>query len=445
MTDGSQSTGFHGIGRVRSSLRRFWSPRGGAAVAMGGAVLALAMLGLEGEPQGADAQTVAFPPSAAVDGVGRHPATSLEPGAVMPVIVLTARYADGYQVEQRHAGVVAARRSSTLGFARSGLLSAVEVNEGDRVSEGSILARLDTQKLQARAAELRSQISESRNRLDVATISREQMAAGKARSDALAKKEWVSKKSHDNTVYDHRKAVAERAAAESAVRHAEATLTSLQVDLDQSVLVAPYAGTIVGRRVDEGAAVTAGEAVLDLIESGTVEFRVGVPEKTAATLEVGAEYLAVVGGQKTPSRLLRLLPQVDASTRTVTAIFALPETQSPPLSGTLGYLITRRTLDESGFWLPLAALTDSRRGLWAAYVVEPEDGTDGATLVGTLSRRDVQMIHMDGDRAFVTGVLRRGEKVVAEGVHRLVPGLRVQAVADASARLGATPAAAVGQ
>lgn len=445
MADASQPTEFRAIRWVSSSLRRFWSPRRGAALVMGGAVLALAVFSFESEPQGEGDKTLPLPPSAALNAAGGHPAAAPELSSAMPVSVLTARHEDGYQVEQRHAGVVAARRSSTLGFARSGLLSAVEVNEGDRVTEGSILARLDTQKLQARAAELRSQIAESRNRLDVATISREQMATVKARSDALAAKDWVSRKSHDDTIYDHRKAVAERAAAESAVGYAEATLASLQVDLDQSVLVAPYGGTIVGRRVDEGAAVTAGEPVMDLIESGAVEFRVGVPELTAVPLEVGGDYLAVVGGQKTPCRLLRLLPQVDTSTRTVTAIFALPETQAPPMSGTLGYLATRRTLDASGFWLPLAALTDSRRGLWAAYVVEPEDGTDGSTPVGTLSRRDVQMIHMDGDRAFVTGVLKPGEKVVADGVHRLVPGLRVQMVADASAGLDATPAATVGQ
>lgn len=444
MVDTSWLTGFRDTRWVRSSLRRLWSPRRGVALVTGGGVLALAALGFQ-PGQGADVQAFSAPQSAAQNAVGRPSTAAPEPSHVMPVMVFTARHDDGYQVEQRHAGVVAARRSSALGFARSGLLSAVEVNEGDRVAEGSVLARLDTRKLQARAAELRTQISESRNRLDVATISWEQTATVKARSDALAKKEWVSKKAHDDTVYDHRKAVAELAAAESAVHHAEATLASLQVDLDQSVLVAPYAGTIVDRWVDEGAAVTAGEPIMDLIESDAVEFRVGVPEKTAATLDVGAEYLAVVGGQKTPSRLLRLLPQVESATRTVTAIFALSDTLPPPLPGTLGYLISRRTLEESGFWLPLAALTDGRRGLWAAYVVEPEDGADGSPLVGTLSRRDVQMIHVDGDRAFVSGVLRRGEKVVAEGVHRLVPGLRVQAVADASARLGATPAAAIGQ
>lgn len=46
-----------------------------------------------------------------------------------------------------------ARRSS-LGFERGGLLQDVEVDEGDRVTEGMIVARLNTRELESRRAEL---------------------------------------------------------------------------------------------------------------------------------------------------------------------------------------------------------------------------------------------------------------------------------------------------
>lgn len=420
MIDVFRRTKFLGEYLCRFVPRRLRSWRRGGAVLLGGAVV-LAVLGWQ-EP----------------DQAGTSLAAAPDPIEFLPVTTIKVHRQENYQVEERHAGVIAAQRLSSLGFARGGLLSTVEVNEGDRVVEGQLLARLDTRSLETRAAELRSGLAESRSRLEVASVNREQMVSDEFRSGVLAKKDWVSKKAHDDTVFGRRKAVAERAAAENAVRHVEATLASLQVDLDQSVLIAPYAGTIVTRRVDEGAAVTAGEPVMDLIESDVVEFRVGVPEKIAATLRVGTNYVAVVGDQKTSCKLLRLLPQVEPSTRTVSAIFSLPEVSSPPLSGMLGHLLTSRTIDTPGFWLPLAALTDSRRGLWAAYVVEPgaAAAAAGSPLVGILSRRDVQLVHVDGDRAFVTGVLRDGEQVVADGVHRLVPGLRVQAGEGGPAQLG---------
>ncbi|MGE4277958.1 MAG: efflux RND transporter periplasmic adaptor subunit [Magnetospirillum sp.] len=356
-------------------------------------------------------------------------------GAAIPTAVVVAQGQTGYVVAEKHAGTIAARRLSALGFARGGLLRVVEASEGDRVAAGQVLARLDTRALEAKAAELRSALAESRNRLEVANVLREQTASVENRSSALARKDWVSKKAHDDTVYDHRKAVAERAAAESAVRHAEAGLASLQVELDQSVLVAPYAGTIVARRVDEGAAITAGEPVLDLIESEAVEFRVGVPERTAAGLKEGTSYPVLINGVETSCRLLRLLPQVESSTRTVTAIFAVPSMNAPPLSGTLGHLVTRRSLDLPGFWLPLSALTDSRRGLWAVYVVEADNTASDAT-TGVLSRRDVQLVHVDQDRVYVSGTLRDGERVVVDGLHRLGPGMRVQTVlATADSRI----------
>ena len=48
-----------------------------------------------------------------------------------------------------------------------------------------------------------------------------------------------------------------------------------------------------------------------------------------------------------------------------------------------------------------------------------------------LERRPVQVIHAEADRAFVSGTLVEGDRVVASGVHRLVPGARVRPVPSA--------------
>lgn len=358
-------------------------------------------------------------------GPGREPAVDTTPDlSSVPVVTVVARLLDGYEVEERYAGQVAARRTSSLGFSRGGLISRITVEEGDKVAAGQTLASLDMRVLEARMVELETELDERRSNLAAATERMNLAATIESRRVQLARQDFVSQESFDAAVTSHKVAIADRNAAASAIRRVEASLSSLDVDLALSQLTAPYAGTIVARHVDEGAAVTAGQAVVDLIETGVLEFRVGVPVATAVTLTVGAGYVGVIGGREVQCRLTGVLPQVDAETRTVTAIFALPVDDKAPLPGQIGHLQVARTLATSGYWLPLAALTESHRGLWAAYVLEPD--LDAAAGIGTVSRRELDLLHVDGDRAYVTGVLRDGERVIADGVQRLVPGMRVR-------------------
>ena len=63
-------------------------------------------------------------------------------------------------------GVLKASRTSELGFERSGRLIAVLVNEGDRVTEGTVLAKIDVENLTAKHQELKAQRSAAQSLLD---------------------------------------------------------------------------------------------------------------------------------------------------------------------------------------------------------------------------------------------------------------------------------------
>lgn len=347
----------------------------------------------------------------------------------LPVTVVVTRRSEGYRIESRYAGRVVARRRSAIGFSRGGILQRIDVDDGDPVTMGQALASLDTRTLQAKAAELRAELDHSRAMLDVATARGEQAAALAKRRTALARKDFVSREAFEDAHFGEQIAAAERAAAQSAIRSAQATLDALQVDLDLSLLTAPYTGTVVARRLDEGSVVAAGEPVLEIAETDEVEFRVGVPVAVLSALTVGEDLRCVVADRETGCRLRRMLTTVDPETRTVTVVLTLPPDGPPPRPGDLGHLLLDRPVTSAGFWLPLAALTEGRRGLWAAYVVE---GTGPDADTGQVSRRTLQLVHVDGDRAYVTGVLRDGDRVVADGTHRLVPGMRVVVPAGAA-------------
>jgi hypothetical protein len=115
------------------------------------------------------------------------------------------------------------------------------------------------------------------------------------------------------------------------------------------------------------------------------------------------------------------LPVRDRNTRSVDVALILHVPLNGIRPGDLARLEITRRIDEPGFWLPLAALTESSRGLWAVYVA---NGSDGET--GVIERRELEILHQETDRVFVRGTLASDDRVVVAGIHRLVPGQSVQ-------------------
>jgi len=338
---------------------------------------------------------------------------------------LSVQVLDGYEVAEIYAGRVVSRRSSSLGFERSGQLESVSVDEGDRVAGGDVLAQLDTRRIEAKIAELKAELERSQAQRQETEI-RFQLAETTAnRNRQMVTKKQVSPQTYDESVFEEKARSAQLAAADAQVRFVAATIKVLEVDLERSTLRAPFAGAILSRWADEGTVVGVGERILRLIEDQKLEVHVGVPAQATAGLTQGQTYEIEIGGETQEARLRTLLSEIDSSTRTVTAIFELASATKTARVGELARLKMIARTEATGFWLPISALAEGRRGLWSAYALEP-DGTDPT--VRKVSLRELQLLHSDENRAFVRGTLRNGEVVVSSGLHRLVPGQWVRMV-----------------
>ena len=203
-----------------------------------------------------------------------------------------------------------------------------------------------------------------------------------------------------------------------------AQLDALEVDLDKSSLKAPFNGRIAKRHLDEGTTVAAGDAVLSLLETATLEVRVGVSPRVASQWSPGdAAILRTLDDMEVNATAKTVLPQRDARTRTVDVVFALKEAPLPLRDGDLLELQVDREITETGFWLPRTALTESARNLWGAYVAVPdEDWKDASQPIHRLDRRHLEVVHLEGDRVFVRGAISDGDQVVIGGLQRFVPG-----------------------
>ncbi|MGJ3261932.1 MAG: efflux RND transporter periplasmic adaptor subunit [Salinarimonas sp.] len=339
----------------------------------------------------------------------RTPVARAEP-APLPVSVTRLARESGYEVEDRFLGRLEPARAADLAFERPGLVVAVLVEEGDVVAAGAPVARLDVAALEAERTRLLAQRDQIVAALDLARRTLE-------RQEALGDAGHASTQRLDE---------ARLSAAVEAARADEiaAAIARLDVDLDKSTVRTPFAGTIAARSVDEGAVVAAGTPVVSLMESGAPRARIGLSPEAASGLAPGDRARLVIDGASVPARLVALRPDLAPATRTVTALFA-PERPPAAAFGATVELRLPRRVQAPGYWLPVAALSEGRRGTWSVLVAEPSaDGPpDGAP--ARIVREAVEVLHVADERAFVRGTLKRGAALVAGGAHRVAPGQAV--------------------
>lgn len=341
--------------------------------------------------------------------------SSDEPAAerTLPVRVVRTATADHFTIDERLAGRVVSRRSGELGFERAGRIERVLVDDGDRVDEGALLAELDTRELRAQRRELAARLESTRAQLELAK-------ATVGRQTGLHDAEYLSPQRLDEAVANERSLTAQLAADRAALQR-------IEVSLELSQLRAPYPLVVADRRLDEGTVVAPGEALMVVQEDAPQRVEIGVPPQLAATLRPGDAYTIETDEGTLRATLDTVIPRIDTATRTQTAVLFVDEGEPRVADGALARVRFPRRVEARGSWVPIGALAEGRRGTWVAFAVVADD--DGADRI---ERRQVEAIHSADERVFVRGTLRDGDRLVVDGLHRLVPGLRVRVQDDAA-------------
>ncbi|MCU0227172.1 MAG: efflux RND transporter periplasmic adaptor subunit [Bryobacterales bacterium] len=384
----------------------------------------------------------------------------------LPVESLRLQQVDTLEVVTRYSGAVEAGRSAQLAFERPGRIVQVLVKEGEWVATGQVLAQLDLAELDVQRLQAESQLAqaEALEREFTAGPRRELVAGARAqvneaqeqlrllelqlqRRQDLLRREAISREEFDTfatqvsaqaaRVELVRQRLGELEAGtrveqldgqRAAVSLARARVQELRILIGKSSLRAPFPGRIARRNLDEGAYVNPGTAVLELLESNALEIRVGLPAEQLAAARAGQDYPILIQGQRYPARLQRVLPELDAVTRIVPVLLDVPVgARDAALPGMLAHLELPRTLKGPGYRVPLAALTRADRGLWACFAIVEGDAPGAPRRV---ERREVEILHSDGDFAYVRGLIAEGEQIVAGGVNRVTDGQRVVVVKE---------------
>jgi RND family efflux transporter MFP subunit len=320
----------------------------------------------------------------------------------------------GYTATRAFVGSVRSSSRVHASFDLSGRVTAVLPDDGAAVDSGARLAMLETDRLEARRGELMAAAESARAALSQRRNAAERLERTR-RLDADAVGELALDDARDGV-----------RAARAELERVEQQLARLELDIEKSVLRAPFDALVERRHVDPGAVVSPGTPVLTLLERTGREARIGISPAAAERLETGGRYPIATGAAIRAAKLLRLLPSEDARLRTVEAVFRFDDDESAPRPGDLATVEVEVDFAGSGFWLPLQALTASVRGLWAVYAVVPKHDLPGAA-THVLERHEVEVLHERDSRVFVRSSLPDGARVVTTGVQRLTPGQAVRA------------------
>lgn len=314
-------------------------------------------------------------------------------------------------VSRAFQGQVEPAQTVQLAFQQSGEIENLNVDEGDTVNAGDLIAQLETRILDAE----RTRLQASRRAIE-AQVELAELTTG--RQSALRERGFASQQQLDSA----RLGLAD---LEARIAEIDASMTRIEVQLSQTQLIAPFDGVVATRLADEGTVASVGQPVLELLQDSAPIFRVGVDPQLAGDVATLQDAVISINGVDYPASFVGFRPDLDRQTRTRTALFQI-ET-SDPVYLDAGTLTLTPVINQPGYTVPLAALQDGVRGLWTVLSLTPEQGGD-THIVGLEA---VEVLHIEGDIAYVDGTLRGEPLIVSAGVHRLVSGERVMIVQGA--------------
>ena len=325
------------------------------------------------------------------------------------VAVMRVAPETGYDVTRRFTGQIEAAARTDLGFELGGRVTEVLVEEGDVVAAGAVLARLDTSALIPERAALEAELAAVAADAELARLTL-------ARNDALTERGFRSVAAQDEA----RLALARAEASMAALR---ARIAGVDVRLEKSVLTAPFTARIGARLADPGQTVGVGQTVMVLFDAAPAQARVGLPPDLADDLSVGQAVTVDMGGTVLAATIRQIRPDLDPSTRSRSVVLALEPGVDPVLGDTVALFLTQR-VEDPGFWAPLSSLREGVRGSWSVMAVEATPEGD------RMLPAAVEVIHTDGARVFLRGMLPPGARIVAEAPDRVAPGQIVLAQAE---------------
>lgn len=316
------------------------------------------------------------------------------------------------------------------------------VQQGDAVGRGQVLARLRVSDYAAKVDQASGQLAQMRASLatSIKQIEEAEVGAEKARLDferaqalfatqSMTKSEYDAAKSQ-NDLYRAKMETArsQLAVIKAQIAAAEAGQAAATITRNDTVLRAPLGGLLLQRSVEVGELISPGKSAFVLADTSSVKAQFGVPDLDVQSLKPGGTLsvtLDALPGKEFTGQITSISPSADQKTR----LFEVEVTIRNPGGLLKVGMIASLTLaaaphTEAVAVVPLNAIVRSkdRPDEYALFVIEDQGGKPRGRL------RSVMLGDAYGNRVAVKNGVSVGDRVITSGGGRLVDGEPVQVI-----------------
>jgi RND family efflux transporter MFP subunit len=308
-------------------------------------------------------------------------------------------------------------------FARaSGYLAKREVDIGDRVVEGQLLAEIVAPELDHQISQAEATLGQLKAALQQAEANRQLAQVTWDRDSPLVSKGWLT--AQQGTV-DTQTLKAREAAVDVAQANVVAEEAQVQVLHQQKIyqrVVAPFEGVITQRNVDIGSLVqadaTSGTFMFTIMQGNVIRTQVFVPQDQAFGLEPGIEavvHVPEIPNRSFPGKVTRIANALQPGSRTLLTEIDIPNpdgTLSPGIYCTIELHIPRKT---PSFKVSADAIIFNEAGLQVAVAEN-----------GVVHLRKVTIVRDLGKEVEINSGVKGGDQVILNPAVDLPDGSKVR-------------------
>lgn len=335
-----------------------------------------------------------------------------------PSQMVTLLNASGYVVAQRKAAV-AAKITSQLVY--------LGVEEGSRVKEGQVIARLENKDAEAARDRAKAEVEAAKHRLQEAQAEQKVAQLAYQRKKQVVDRGFVSELEYDEAVARYSRAQDAVAARQAELRASQAALAEAEARVSYAAIQAPFDAVVLTKDADVGdiitplgAAANAKAAVVTIADMDSLQVEADVSESNIEQVKVGQPceiQLDALPDIRFRGKVHMIVPTADRSKATVMVKVAFVDKDRrilPEMSATVAFLSQQVAQSEQPFTAIPASAVIERDQEASVYIVK--DGKAVAVPV-KLGRKYNGMVSVrDG--------LTVGEKVIVT-VDGVEPGDKV--------------------
>ena len=354
------------------------------------------------------------------------------PGAI-PVHTVLVREASGNGIERtvlNASGYVTARRQATVSSKITGKVTEVLVEEGMKVQEGQVLARLDDTNVKTSLRLAQAQLVSANNALAETRVRIREADQELERQTGLVKNKIATQAD-----YDHAEAASLALRARLEQQQADVTVAEKQVaywdqQLDDTIIRAPFSGIVTSKNAQPGemiSPISAGggftrTGICTIVDMDSLEIEIDVNESYINRVAAGQAVEATLDAYpdwKIPSKVIAIIPTADRQKSTVKVRVGFDKLD-PRILPEMSVKVAFRESSGSG---PVAG----RTVIVPKAALQQQGGHDVVLVMqnGKAERRAVTVSQTRSDEVVISAGVAAGEKVILDGPAGLADGAAV--------------------